>query len=89
MLRRRYEVYVCRHGSHESDFIVKRDNAYTYIQVTASMVDESTFNREITPLKNIKDNYEKIILTMDEYTPGNYEGIKIINVLEWLLSRSD
>jgi predicted AAA+ superfamily ATPase len=89
LIRRRYEVYVGRHGSHEIDFIAKKDNVYTYIQVTASMVDESTFNREITPLKNIKDNYEKIILTMDEYTPGNYEGIKIINALEWLLSRSD
>lgn len=88
LLRRRYEVHIGRHGSHEIDFIAKKDNAYTYIQVTASMADESTFNREITPLKNIKDNYEKIILTMDEYTPGNYEGIKIINVLEWLLSPS-
>lgn len=52
----------------------------------ANFTDESTFNREIAPLNAIKDNYEKIILTLDSYTLGNYARIKVINVLDWLLS---
>ena len=40
----------------------------------------------MTPLKSIRDNYEKNILTLDEYTPGDYEGIKVTNVLDWLIN---
>lgn len=85
LLRRRYNVNIGRNGHTEVDFIAKRNDVYTYIQVTASLVDENTFNREIRPLKQIKDNYEKIILTLDRYTLGNYEGIKVINIIDWLL----
>lgn len=85
LLRRRYNVNIGRNGRTEVDFIAKRNDVYTYIQVTASLVDENTFNREIRPLKQIKDNYEKIILTLDRYTLGNYEGIKVINIVDWLL----
>jgi predicted AAA+ superfamily ATPase len=85
LLRRRYNVNIGRNGRTEVDFIAKRNDVYTYIQVTASLVDENTFNREIHPLKQIKDNYEKIILTLDRYTLGNYEGIKVINIIDWLL----
>lgn len=69
----------------EVDFIAKKNNEYTYFQVTASMVEESTFEREMTPLREIKDNYPKIVLTLDEFTVGNYEEIKVINVIHWLL----
>lgn len=85
LLRRRYNVNIGRNGRTEVDFIAKRNDVYTYIQVTASLVDENTFNREIRPLKQIEDNYEKIILTLDRYTLGNYEGIKVINIVDWLL----
>ena len=85
LLRRRYIVNIGQSGHTEVDFIAKRNDVYTYIQVTASLVDENTFNREIRPLKLIKDNYEKIILTLDRYTLGNYDGIKVINLLDWLL----
>lgn len=85
LLRRRYNVNIGRNGRTEVDFIAKRNDVYTYIQVTASLVDENTFNREIRPLKQVKDNYEKIILTLDRYTLGNYEGIKVINIIDWLL----
>ena len=85
LLRRRYNVNIGRSGRTEVDFIAKRNDVYTYIQVTASLVDENTFNREIRPLKQIEDNYEKIILTLDRYTLGNYEGIKVINIVEWVL----
>ena len=85
LLRKRYNVNIGRSGRTEVDFIAKRNDVYTYIQVTASLVDENTFNREIRPLKQIEDNYEKIILTLDRYTLGNYEGIKVINIIDWLL----
>lgn len=85
LLRRKYNVNIGRSGRTEVDFIAKRNDVYTYIQVTASLVDENTFNREIRPLKQIEDNYEKIILTLDRYTLGNYEGIKVINIIDWLL----
>lgn len=51
------------------------------------MLDEKTFEREISPLKAIKDNYPKIILTLDKVNLGNYEGIEAINALDWLLER--
>lgn len=50
------------------------------------MVEESTFEREITPLRDIKDNYQKIVLTLDEFTVSDYEEIKVINVIDWLLN---
>lgn len=85
LLRRRYIVNVGKNGNTEVDFVARKDGIYTYIQVTASLIDENTFNREIRPLKQIQDNYEKIILTLDRFTLGNYEGIKVINVIDWLL----
>ena len=85
LLRRRYNVNIGRSGRTEVDFIAKKNDVYTYIQVTASLVDENTFTREMHPLKQIEDNYEKIILTLDRYTLGNYEGIKVINIIDWLL----
>ena len=85
LLRRRYIVNIGQSGLAEVDFIAKRNDVYTYIQVTESLVDENTFNGQIRPLKLIEDNYEKIILTLDRYTLGNYDGIKVINIIDWLL----
>ena len=51
------------------------------------MVDESTFDREIFPLKSISDNYLKMILTLDRLTLGNYEGILVKNAIDWLLDK--
>ena len=82
LLRRRYIVNIGRSGLAMVDFIAKRNDVYTYIQITASLVDKNTFNREIRPLKLIEDNYEKIILTLDRYTLGNYDGIKVINLID-------
>lgn len=87
LLRRGYRVFVGKVGPTEVDFVAEKQGAYTYIQVTADMTAEETFNREITPLRNIRDNYEKIILTLDKVTLGNYEGIKVINLLDWLLNK--
>lgn len=85
LLRRGYTVNVGRLDTTEVDFIARKKDIYTYFQVTASMVDKTTFEREMRPLINIQDNYEKIILTLDNFTTGNYNGIKVINVVDWLL----
>lgn len=57
----------------------------TYYQVTADMTAEETFEREMRPLRSIQDNYEKIVLTLDRFSLGNYDGIKVVNVIDWLL----
>ena len=85
LLRRGNKVLIGKHGNTEVDFVVQKHGIITYYQVTADMTAEETFEREMRPLRNIADNYEKIILTLDNFSVGNYDGIKIINVIEWLL----
>ena len=70
----------------EVDFVAQEADGVEYYQVMASMLEESTFNREITPLKNIKDFYPKKILTLDKYSVGNYDGIVVENIIDWLLN---
>lgn len=85
LLRRGYKVNIGKYGNSEVDFVAQKNGVLTYFQVTADMTNESTFEREMTPLKNIKDNYEKIVLTLDKFSVGNYEGIKVVNLIDWLL----
>ncbi len=84
LLRRGYKVNIGKLGEEEVDFMAKKGGALTYFQVTADITAEETFRREMRPLQKIKDNYEKIVLTLDKFTPGNYEGIKVIQALDWL-----
>lgn len=87
LLHRGFEVNIGKVGTTEVDFIAcKRDDVY-YFQVTASMVEESTFDREMAPLKAISDNYPKTVITLDRYTLGNYEGIQVVNAIDWLLDK--
>lgn len=85
LLRRGYRVAMGKHGNTEVDFVAKKQNAYKYFQVTADMTAQETFEREMRPLENIRDNYEKIILTADMLTVGNYNGIQVKNLTDWLL----
>ncbi|MBQ3149988.1 MAG: ATP-binding protein [Clostridia bacterium] len=87
LLRRGYKVNIGKIGTTEVDFVARKDDRIYYFQVTASMVEESTFEREITPLKNINDNYPKTIMTLDRFTLGNYDGIEVINAIDWLLQK--
>lgn len=84
LIRRNYRVNIGKYGNTEVDFVAQYHGGLTYYQVTADMTSESTFEREMRPLREIKDNYEKIVLTLERYTPGNYDGIKVINVIDWL-----
>jgi hypothetical protein len=53
------------------------------------MTAEETFKRELRPLRNIRDNYEKIVLTLDHMTLGNYDGIQVIHLLDWLTVKKE
>lgn len=85
LLRRGYEVNIGKIGNTEVDFVAKKDDRYHYFQVTDNMTSIETFNREITPLQKISDNYPKTILTNDKLTLGNYNGIEVLNIIDWLL----
>ena len=85
LLRRGYKVMIGKLGNTEVDFVAERQGEYTYFQVTADMSAQETFEREMRPLKLIRDNYEKIVLTADHLTAGNYNGIRVKNLTDWLL----
>ena len=85
LLRRGYRVWVGKLGATEVDFVAERQGLYAYYQVTADMTAQETFEREMRPLRLIRDNYEKVVLTADRLTPGNYDGIRVKNLVDWLL----
>ena len=87
LLRRGYKVNIGKIGAAEVDFIAEKDNRLHYYQVTASLTDENTFKREITPLQKITDNYTKTILTLDRFTLGDYDGIEVVNAVDWLMGK--
>lgn len=87
LLRRGYRVMTGKAGNTEVDFVAEKRGAYTYFQVTSDMTAKETFDREIRPLTVIRDNYEKIILTGDRFTVGNYNGIQVKNLPDWLLGK--
>jgi len=87
LLRRGYEVSIGKVGTTEIDFVARKNDNVYYYQVTASMVEESTFEREMAPLRNINDNYPKTVITLDRFTLGNYEGIQVVNAIDWLLDK--
>lgn len=89
LLRRGYEVYIGKVDDLEADFVVKDEKGTKYIQVAASVRDESTLSRELRPLQKITDHYPKIIMTLDQDPPADYEGIRRINVLNYLAHRVD
>lgn len=83
--RRGYEVYVGVLGNTEVDFVAIKNGIREYYQVSLTVQDEKTYQREIRPFLEIKDNYRKILLTQD---PGNYNdnGIEQQNIIDWLLN---
>ena len=86
LLRRGYKVTIGKYGNTEVDFVAEKQQIFRYFQVTADMTMPETFEREMRPLKNIRDNYEKTVLTSDLLTAGNYNGIQVKNIIEWLLT---
>lgn len=84
LVRRNYKVYIGKFGETEIDFIAEKPDHKLYIQVTESMESPETRERELRPLKMIPDNYEKIVLSMDHNFINSYDGIKSLNLIDWL-----
>ena len=80
-----YEVYVGKYNNIEIDFVAIKPNERVYYQVTRSMLDEKVENREKNALLAIKDNYKKVILTMDRVKDKNIDGIDVENIIDFLL----
>ena len=85
LIRRGYRVYIGKIGDNEVDFIAINKEGREYYQVSYTTRDEKTLERELSSLQKISDHYPKFILTMDMDPVADYEGIKRINVLEWLV----
>ena len=86
LLRRGYDVAIGKIDNLEIDFIAKKADEKLYIQVTDDMSISSVTQRELAPLKKVKDNYPKIVLALNLGLETNYDGIKILNVIDWLVS---
>ncbi len=86
LLRRGFDAAVGKIGNLEIDFIASNEEKKCYIQVTESMLDEGVRERELVPLRRVGDNYEKMVLSLDPGIESSYEGIRSMNVIEWLLS---
>ncbi len=88
LLRRQKKVYIGKMDNLEVDFVAIDENDITYYQVAATVRDENTLKRELASLKQIKDQYPKYILTLDEDPTADYDGIKRVNALKWLIGEA-
>jgi len=83
--RRGYDVAIGKVGDREVDFIATNANDKRYIQVTESMNDPATRERELAPLRKIRDNYEKLVIAANCDSPVTQDGIKLIALADFLL----
>lgn len=88
LLRRGYDVAIGKIGDAEIDFIAAKADEKLYVQVTESMLSEDVRRRELAPLQKIRDNYEKIVLSLEPGLDSSYDGIKSINLLDWLIGKA-
>jgi predicted AAA+ superfamily ATPase len=85
LLRRGYRVYIGKVDELEVDFVAMDQSGQTYFQVSATVREQMTLERELAPLRKISDNYPKYILTLDEDPDADYDGIRKIRALDWLV----
>lgn len=85
--RRGYDVYIGKIKDKEIDFVATKQNEKIYVQVTQEIKSEKTQKREYEQLLEIKDNYPKYVVMADDFAGGNYEGIKTMNIVDFLLSK--
>jgi len=85
LLRRGYKVFVGKVDAFEVDFVAMNQKGITYFQVAATVRDKDTLARELRPLNRITDNYPKCILSLDDDPEADYDGIRRMNALNWLM----
>lgn len=86
LFRRGYEVFVGKNGDTEIDFIAVNAGDEEYYQVAYTVMDDTTLERELRPLESLRNHNAKFLLTMD-YETVSHNGIKQLNVLEWLVNK--
>lgn len=84
-----YDVYVGKVNDLEIDFVVSNERGRVYFQVAATVRSEEVLRRELASLQQIPDHYPKYILTLDNDPEADYEGIRRMNALEWLVGEND
>lgn len=89
LIRRGYKVFIGKVDTGEIDFVAQKGGETTYIQVAESIQDEKTFDREMKPLKAVKDFNKRVVITTDYDTNESYDGIKHINIFDFLLEEKD
>lgn len=89
LLRRGYNVYVGKLNDLEIDFVASNERGQVYFQVLATVRNEEVLHRELAPLQQLSDNYPKYIMTLDNDPEADYEGIRRINALEWLVGENE
>ena len=89
LLRRGYKVNIGKNSDYEVDFVAENTHTIKYYQVTQTLSDEQVKNRELRSLESISDNYGKIILSMDKSINNDYNGIKVKNIINWLLENEE
>jgi hypothetical protein len=88
LVRRGYKVNIGKLSEKEVDFVAKNPNGLEYYQISASVLDEATLNRELSPLESIPDHFPKFLITLDEVPKGaNFNGIRHLNLIDWLLDK--
>ena len=86
LLRRGYDVAIGKIDNAEIDFVATNANEKVYIQVTESMLSDDVRKRELAPLQKVRDNYEKTILSLEPGLERSFDGIKSVNLIDWLLA---
>lgn len=89
LLRKNYKVFIGKVDEYEVDFVAINEAGPMYIQVALTTREDSVLKRELRSLQKINDAYPKILLTLDDDLETNYDGIKKINALKWLLEQND
>lgn len=89
LLRRGYDVYVGRIDESEIDFVAQKGKETLYYQVGLTVRDENTLKRELRPLTAAKDHYPKFVLTLNDASEMQYDGIRIMNARDWLPEKTD